>query len=257
MSLLAAHGVELRAGDRTLCRDLHLRLLPGECWGLLGRNGAGKTTLLHTLAGLRSPESGTVQLDGRRLGAWSGRERARRIGLLPQDSVDVFPASVLETVLIGRHPHLGAWELEGADDLAIARRALREAGLAEAASRSVSTLSGGERRRLALATLSVQAPRIWLLDEPSNHLDIAHQVDLLARLRARALADGGAVMMSLHDVNLALRLCNRLLLLDGDAAGSWEAIDAVDALDASRLGRVYGHPMMEMAADGRRAFVPA
>ncbi len=257
MSLLQAHGLELRAGGRTLCHDLDLRLLAGECWGLLGRNGAGKTTLLHALAGLRSPDAGAVRLEGCPLGAWSGRERARRIGLLPQDSVDVFPASVLETVLIGRHPHLGPWALEGADDFAIARRALREAGLAEAALRSVSTLSGGERRRLALATLSVQAPRVWLLDEPSNHLDVAHQVHLLARLRERALADGGAVMMSLHDVNLALRLCNRLLLLDGDAAGSWEALGAVEELDAERLGRVYGHPMVEMAVDGRRAFVPA
>jgi iron complex transport system ATP-binding protein len=257
MSLLEARAVDLRAGGRLLCRNLELALRAGECWGLLGRNGAGKTTLLHTLAGLSAPAAGRVLLDGRELTRWGGRERARQIGLLPQDSVDVFPASVLETALIGRHPHLGPWQVEGAEDEEIARRALAETGLADAAARSVTTLSGGERRRLALATLWVQAPRVWLLDEPNNHLDITHQVALLERLRAQALNAGGAVLMSLHDVNLALRLCNRLLLLHGDAAGSWEALERTDLLDATRLARVYGHRMLEMSGEGRRGFVPA
>ncbi len=256
IDVLEARDLTLEAGDRLLCAGLDLHLRPGQCWGMLGRNGAGKTTLLHTLAGLRAPRCGRVRLDGRRIDAWYGRARARRLGLLPQDSVDVFPATVLETALIGRHPHLGPWRMEGEEDLILARAALAEVGLGAAAGRSVATLSGGERRRLALATLLVQAPRVWLLDEPSNHLDISHQVRLLARLRDRALTADGVVLMTLHDVNLALRLCDRLLLLYGDEAGTCEVLDSVDALTAGRLERVYGHPMTEVVARGQRAFLP-
>lgn len=257
MTLLEAGGVTLDVGERTLCRGLDLAVRPGECWGILGRNGAGKTTLLHALAGLRAPDAGRILLDGRPIQRWRGRARARRLGLLPQDSVDVFPATVTETALIGRHPHLGLWRVEGAEDFARVHEALREVGLSGARARSVDTLSGGERRRLALATLMVQAPAVWLLDEPSNHLDVHHQVRLLTGLRDRALEAAGAVVMSLHDINLAARLCDHLLLMYADADGDWDADSADALLTPQRLERLFGHEMVALSDGVRRVFVPA
>lgn len=254
MSLLAARALEVAIGGRGICRGLDLAVEPGSCWGVLGANGAGKTTLLHTLAGLRAPAAGRVEVDGRSITAWRRRALARRIGLLPQDSFDPFPASVLETALIGRHPWLRAWQWESREDERRARRALAAVGLDGFEDRDVGTLSGGERRRLALATLLTQAPAIHLLDEPSNHLDLPYQVKLLGHLRRRAAADGGALVMTLHDVNLADRFCDHVLLLHGDgchAAGRRE-----DVLDETHLSALYGHPVRCLREGGRRAFLP-
>ncbi|NIV38040.1 MAG: ATP-binding cassette domain-containing protein, partial [Anaerolineae bacterium] len=140
-------------GERTLWRELDLTLKQGECWGILGGNGSGKTTLLHTLAGLRAPSSGQVQLDDMALSSFSRRDIAIRLGLLLQDSHDVFPATVWESVLSGRHPHLGRWQQESADDHSLASEALQHMDLIGLEYRPVQSLSGGERRRLAVATL--------------------------------------------------------------------------------------------------------
>lgn len=255
MSLLSLHGLSVTVGARQVCRDLDLRLEAGQSWGLLGANGTGKTTLLHTLAGLRPPSAGEIRLNGVPLHALPRRQLARQLGLLPQDSVDPMPATVLETALIGRHPHLGLWQWESPADLALARTALAAVELADAETRPVGTLSGGERRRLALATLLTQAPRIHLLDEPTNHLDLRHQVGLLTLLRERVRDQGGLLVMSLHDLNLAARFCDHLLLLFGD--GEVLAGPAVQVLAPAHLQRLYGHPIAVVESEGRRAFVPA
>lgn len=254
MSLLSTHKLTVAVGGKQVCRDLDLALEPGQRWGLLGANGAGKTTLLHTLAGLRRPLKGEVRVNGIPMQAMPRRQLARQLGLLPQDSQDPLPATVLETALIGRHPHLHAWQWESADDLEIARRMLAAVDLADAEQRQVGTLSGGERRRLALATLLTQSPRIHLLDEPTNHLDLRHQIGLLALLGEHIRRVGGTSMMSLHDLNLAARFCDHLLLLFGD--GEVLAAPAAEALSAANLERLYGHPVHVIEADGRRAFVP-
>ncbi len=252
--LLQAQGLDVAIGARTLCRGLDLTLQGGECWAILGGNGVGKTTLLHTLAGLRAPAAGSVLLEEQTLDRLPRRRVARRLGLLPQDSVDPFPASVLETALIGRHPHLGRWQQEGPDDLARARAALEAMSLSDLAARRTDTLSGGERRRLAVATLLTQDPQLLLLDEPTNHLDLHQQIVLLERLRGLAGA-GRGVLMVLHDVNLAARFCDHLLLLFGD--GSWQAGAADPLLDAALLSRLYGHPVAAVAGPaGTRAFLP-
>jgi iron complex transport system ATP-binding protein len=253
MSLLQARGLTVAIGGKAVCRELDLSLQAGQCWGLLGANGAGKTTLLHTLAGLRPPVAGEVRLAGEPLAQQSRRRVAARLGLLPQDSQDPLPATVLETALIGRHPHLKFWQWEEAGDIDRARRALSTVELTDAQSRQIGTLSGGERRRLAIATLLVQDPAVYLLDEPANHLDLRHQVSLLALLKQHAAR--GALMMSLHDLNLAARFCTHLLLLFGD--GEALAAPAADALAPAHLERLYGHPIAVVESGGRRAFVPA
>ena len=190
---LSCRGLALAVPGRTLCAGLDLDVHAGECWAIVGPNGAGKTTLLAALAGLRPPAAGEIAYDGTPLPALAPRERARRRGWLPQDSVDFFPATVLETVLVGRHPHLARWQWETADDVGRAQRALADVGLAGFDARQVGSLSGGERRRVALAALLAQDPDLILLDEPSSHLDLVHQIaalEVLARARPRARQGG-------------------------------------------------------------------
>jgi iron complex transport system ATP-binding protein len=253
-ALLSTRRLTVSIAGITVCRDLDLTISPGERWAILGCNGAGKTTLLHTLAGLRRPAAGIIELDGRRLEALSPREIARIRGLLPQDDSDAFGATVLETALIGRHPHLSRWQWEGDDDLRIARSALAALDIAHAESRDVRTLSGGERRRVALATLFAQQPRLFLLDEPSTHLDLAHQLALLGRLTALAGGDAGrAIVMVLHDVNLATRFCDHALLLD---KGEAIAGTATELLTAERLSRTYGVRLTKLAGPASAMFAP-
>ena len=141
MSRLEAAQLGIRIGGVEVCRQLDLRINAGENWGILGRNGAGKTTLLHTLAGLRRPDRGSVMLDGTALPRLHRRSIARHIGVLLQDHQDAFPASVMETVLIGRHPYLGPLQWEGAADYAAATEALRAVGLECMETRDISSLS--------------------------------------------------------------------------------------------------------------------
>jgi iron complex transport system ATP-binding protein len=251
--LLEVRDLALRVPGRTLCAGLSFAVRAGECWVVVGPNGAGKTTLVHTLAGLRPPAAGSVLLDGVPLGAHPARERARRIGLVPQDSVDAFPDTVLEIALAGRHPHLSRWRTEAARDVAIARAALAAVGMQDAADRDAQTLSGGERRRVAIAMLLAQDPPVMLLDEPTHHLDIAHEVRTLDLLAARARA-GHAVLMTLHTLTLAARHATHALLLDGAQA---HAGPAAELLTAPRLSALFGQPLVAVGSGSATAFVAA
>ncbi len=238
--LLVIEGLSIDQGGRRLVDDIDLEIRAGECWALLGRNGAGKTTLLHGMAGIRPPAAGRIALEGRALMDWPARERALVLGLLPQDASEGFEASVLEAALAGRHPHMGRWASEGEEDEAIARKALFDCGLKGFEERAIQSLSGGERRRLALATLLTQEPRLMLLDEPLNHLDLPWQWRMLGQLKA--LADQGrGILMSLHDPNLALRFCTHALLLDGE--GGWAAGPVDGIVTPEALQDLYGIPM--------------
>ena len=251
--LLEARGLTVDAGRRRLVADLDLVLHPGEALAVLGPNGVGKTLTLQTLAGLRKPVGGEVLVGERPLAAWPRRALARRLGLLPQGTEDPFPATVMEEALIGRHPHLGFWQWEGGDDLAIARQALSDVDLAGLEERLLDTLSGGERRRLAVATLLVQNPDVWLVDEPTNHLDPQHRLGVMRQLAARAGA-GRAVVVTRHDVNLAAGWCARCLLLFGD--GSWELGPAPEVLTEDAISRLYQMDVRRVEFEGRGYFLP-
>ena len=202
---------------------------------ILGPNGCGKSLSLHTFAGLRSPKGGELLISGRSLHEWPRRALARELALLPQNVEDPFPASVIETVLLGRHPHIARWQWESPRDLAIASDALAAVGLAGYEERDVLTLSGGERRRAALAAVLAQTPRIFLLDEPTNQLDPNHQLEALQLLRGRADA-GAAVIVTLHDPNLAARFADAALLIGKD--GEWQCGHVADILTAQHLSAV-------------------
>ena len=251
-SILECRQLRVSVPGRTLVDALDLAIRPGEFVAVLGRNGTGKTLSLLTLAGLRPPAAGSVELAGAEIAAMPRQQVARLLALLPQDTDDIFPATVLDTALIGRHPHIGRWRWESADDFAAARAALAAAGIDDLEHRDVLSLSGGERRRLAIAQVLTQAPKVYLLDEPTNHLDPQHQLDGL-RVFRDAADQGAAVIASLHDVNLASRFADRCLLLFGD--GRWELGDTGEVLEAAQLEALYDTPMEAVPWRDRHLFV--
>lgn len=253
--LLQARGLDVRIGERLLVSALDLDVMPGEVLAIVGRNGIGKSTLLGTLAGLKPPAAGTLQVAGRALDQWPPRDLARQRALLAQSHEDPFASTVLDTVLVGRHPHIGRWADESAQDIAIALDALSALSLDGFEQRDVRSLSGGERQRVAVAALLAQQAPLCLLDEPVTHLDLDYQMDALALFARLARDEGRAVVAVLHDLNQVLRFCDRVLLLTG--GGQWTCGSTDEVLRTEPLSRAFCHPLKELHDDGRRYFVPA
>ena len=252
--LLEAQDLTLRVGARTLVRDLSFRLGAGEMWCLLGPNGVGKSTLLHTAVGLREPQGGTLRLAGRPLAQWPSNEAALLRGFLPQTLHDAFSASVMDSVMLGRHPYLARWQWEAEGDRDIALAALAAVDLAGFDERDVLTLSGGERQRVALAALLAQDPPLLLLDEPLSHLDLHHQVMVLEHLGKLARERGKGVLFTVHDLNLAARFAGHALLLTPQGSTRQGPIDAV--MTEPELWCAFGHRVTRVDAAGRTLFVP-
>lgn len=252
--LLEARKLTVGIGGKTFCRDLDLTLQPGERLAILGRNGAGKSTLLSVLAGLRAPQSGEVRIDGSSYASLGARQSALIRGWLPQVRGDAFASTVLETALVGRHPHLDRWGWESDKDAKIVREALAAVDLATFEQRDIQTLSGGERQRLAIATLLAQAPRLFLLDEPIAHLDLKHQIAMLELFVAAARDCRAAVAMVLHEPALAWRFCDRVLLIHGD--GRSETGPTREMLTVDRLSALYQYPLQALESEGRISFIP-
>jgi iron complex transport system ATP-binding protein len=195
--------------------------------GILGPNGSGKTTLLRLLGGLLTPASGRVTLDGTDLHSISRPTIARRIAMVPQETQLAFEYTVLEMAVMGRYPHLGAFEVEGPEDLEIACDALRATGTLHLASRMFNTLSGGEKQRVVIAAALAQRPDILLLDEPTASLDLAYQLEIRSILLKLNEESALTIIVSTHDLNLAASLCRELILLDRGrvlAAGTTESM---------------------------------
>ena len=252
--LLDAQDLWLRVGGRTLVRELSFRLGAGEVWCMLGPNGAGKSTFLHTAVGLREPQGGAMRLAGRALGDWPAAEAARQRGFLPQTFHDAFSASVLESVMLGRHPYLSRWQWEGEDEREIAVAALRAVDLTGFERRDVLTLSGGERQRVALAALLAQDAPLLLLDEPVSHLDLHHQVMVLEHLGELARTRGKGVLFTVHDLNLAARFASHALLLTPQGTVLQGPIGEV--MTEAALCAAFAHRVTRLEAAGRTLFVP-
>lgn len=251
--LLEVAGLTVGIGMRTLCAKVDFTVRAGERWAIIGPNGAGKTTLLRTLAALLPPRAGQVRYGTTDAADLAVRERARAVALLPQHTDDAFAASALDTVLLARHPHLGWAEWEAATDVALALASLHAFGVAALAARDVRTLSGGERRRVALAALVAQQAPLLLLDEPSSHLDVGQQASALDALVAHAQRNGSALVMVLHDLHLASRYCDHVIAIgDGQARAGATA----SMLDVQQLSTLFGRALVELHDGTLRAFVP-
>lgn len=255
-SLLTTRGINLAVAGRSLINALDWQVRAGEFWCVLGPNGAGKTTLLRRVAGLDATgeASGSIRCAERTLAEWDRRQLARVRGFMAQHSSDAFDATVLDTVLLGRHPHLDRWRWERDTDSIQALSALSRVGLNGCAMRNVRSLSGGERQRVALAALLTQAPRLYLADEPVSHQDLHHQHEVLKLLTDLARC-GAAVIATMHDINLAAGAATHVLLLDGQGGTSAGPVNEV--LTPERLGTVFGHALTRLSHGGRDWFVPA
>lgn len=230
---LAAHGLQLGYDGRVIVPGLDLELAPGRITAIIGANGSGKSTVLRGLARLLRPHAGSVTLDGQDVHGVPGRRFARMLGILPQEPIAPEGVTVAELVMRGRHPHQGVFGARSADDEAVVAEALRLTDMLEFAGRRMGELSGGQRQRAWIALALAQNPDVLLLDEPTTFLDIAHQLevlDLLAELNARL---GTTVVMVLHDLNLAARYADELVVVaDGrlHAAGSPADVITEDVL---------------------------
>jgi iron complex transport system ATP-binding protein len=204
-----------RAASSFELTDVSASIPRGSITGLLGPNGGGKSTLLRMLAGIMTPSSGQVLLDGRPVSALSRRDAARHIAVVPQGTHPAFDYTAMEMVLMGRHPHLGAFELEGPDDVAIAWDAMVATDTSDLAERSFLTLSGGEQQRVALASALAQVPEVLLLDEPTASLDLGYQLEIAALLGQLNEERKVTMVVATHDLNFAANVCDRLVLLRG------------------------------------------
>lgn len=223
---------------RLILDCVSIALRRGAILGLLGPNGSGKTTLLRLLSGTIAPAAGRIVLDGGPLDALPKRALARRIAVVPQETHSAFDFSALEIVLMGRYPHLGALELEGADDLRIARDAMQATGTAGLESRRFATLSGGEKQRVVIAGALAQASDLLLLDEPTASLDLGYQFEVAALLARLNRERGTTMIVSTHDLNFAASLCTELVLLKSGRVLTQGAVDAV--LTPPNIRALYG-----------------
>ena len=209
---ITARDLSVNLGGAPALRSVSFAARRGEVAGLIGPNGAGKSTLLRGLAGLLKPDAGSVLLGGTPLNDVPAGERARRIAFMPQHDA-AHPFTALETVLMARYPHLGRFELEGRRDREIAREAMRRTETGDFEDRQLDTLSGGERQRVVLARALAQQADAMLLDEPAASLDLKRRLSMMEILREEAERRNVAVVAAMHDVSLAARYCDRLVVL--------------------------------------------
>jgi iron complex transport system ATP-binding protein len=253
MSLLQTQNLSLKQGERVLIADLNLTIGAGDAWIVLGENGCGKSTLLSSLAGWFKPCGGAVMLRGQAITQVAPAQRALAMAWQTQQDECPFPLTVLEKTLTGRHPHLSRWEWESDADLALAQQQLARLDLADFGARDLASLSGGERRRVSLATALTQQAPLLLLDEPLSQLDLRHQQQALGVLREE-LQQGRSIVMVSHDPNHAAQFATHALLLFGN--GEWQAGVLADVLNAKMLSKLYHYPVIEMQQDGKSWFVP-
>ncbi|MDH4186493.1 MAG: ABC transporter ATP-binding protein [Nitrospira sp.] len=233
-----------RGAENWVLDGLTFDVEAGEIFGIVGPNGSGKTSLLKLMAKVLGAQAGDMALFGRDLGAMPQVEVARTVAFVPQESPQVFSFTVMETVLMGRHPHhqgekwSAGFGWESAEDLRIAEEAMQYADLTHLAGRSVMDLSGGERQRCMIARALAQAPQVLLLDEPTAFLDLQHQLEICAIVRRLKEERGLTVVLVSHDLNLASQYCDRILMLK--AGTLFRLGPPHDVIDVEGLRDVYG-----------------
>lgn len=253
--MLQIDQINVSIGSTTVCRNFNFSLERSQCAVILGCNGVGKSTLLRTLAGLHPPQSGSIRLNGKSIHDFTPRERASNISILFQHYDDVFPICVYDYVRLGCSTKHVAWFGDDEADAQQVAAALTAVDLAGYESRLLSTLSGGERRRVGLALLLCQDTPVLLLDEPSNHLDVRHQIELLTLLRTVAAVHGKIVVSVMHDINLAARFNDFAWLILGDGESRLGPIDAV--MTEANLSELYHYPIRRIADAAYRLYTPS
>lgn len=238
--MIRAEDLDVRYGDAQVLDAVSLAVNEGSFIGILGPNGCGKTTLIRTISRIIDPTAGAVYVDGKDIGEYSPRELATRLGAVPQETAVSFGFTVEEIVQMGRHPYLGRLSSMKEADYEVCREAMDLTSTAHLADRLITEISGGERQRVLIARALAQQPRALLLDEPTSHLDINHQIEVLSIIRG--LTPEVTVVAVFHDLNLAAYFCDRLLLMEKAkivAVGTPEEV-----LTDAHIRQVFGVPMM-------------
>ncbi len=252
MPFLEIKNLSAGYSAKPVLRDLSLEVQPGELLGVLGANGCGKSTLVKTVSGLLKPSAGEIRLEGRDLLNLRADERARLMTVVSQNPNLPAAFTAAEIVLMGRTPHLGAFQQEGPEDWEIVRQAMEETDCWRMANRPVGELSGGERQRVLFALALAQEPRLLLLDEPTTYLDINYQTEIMdIAARWRAEKPGRGALAVFHDLNLASQYCERLVLL---AKGAILAVGSpAEVITEANIRQAYGaavivtpHPLNDL-----------
>ncbi len=210
----------------------------GSFWSILGPNGAGKSTLIRLLAGLLSPQKGSIRLYGKQLGQYKIRDLSHRIAMVCQEYIPAFGFTVQETVSMARVGREGYVLFEDENDKAMIRKAMEQTQITHLAHRKLNELSGGERQRVFIARALAQDTPILLLDEPTNHLDIKHQVYIFDLLKSLQKDQNKTILVVTHDINLSCQYCDCVLLLGG--AGRYEVGNPLQVIDNERLKSYFG-----------------
>ena len=235
--LLAVDGVTFGYERQPLLYDVYVQVRKGEMVGLLGPNGSGKTTLLRLVSGVLQPQQGRILLDGRKLQDWGRRGVAQRIAVVPQELHVPFAYTVEQLVNLGRTPFVNLLGSNSRQEAIVVQDAMQAADVTPLANRIFNELSGGERQRVIVAMALAQQPKLLLLDEPTSHLDIKYQIDILELAQRLNRERGVTVIAAMHDLNLAARYFPRLLLFQrGVVADAGPA----EVLEPHLLKRVYG-----------------
>jgi len=256
-TVLRTVSLNLTIGDRKLVSNLNWQVHAGECWCIIGRNGAGKTTLLRSLAGLSDAgiRTGEIFINEQAIHHIPLLQLATRRSYLPQGRNDAFGYRAIDIVLGARHPYHDGNYWESEQDIAAAHTALTELDVADLAQRDIRSLSGGERQRVAIAATLAQDAQLMLLDEPTNALDLAHQISVMQLLARFCRENHKTVLMVSHDLNMACSIASHALLLMGD--GSYQAGAVGDIMTATNVSLCLGYPIELITHGAQRIFLPS
>ncbi|WP_188397679.1 ABC transporter ATP-binding protein [Sporomusa sp. GT1] len=208
---IAVHNVCFSYNSHPILQDVSLTVQQGQVVSIVGPNGAGKSTLLKCMVRLLKPQAGIVHLDGEDIARKNSRKLAKALGYVPQNTNDVFSSTVLETVLMGRKPHV-IWEV-GDEDFRVVTQVMNFLGIAHLAERPLNQLSGGQKQKVFVARALAQQPAIFLFDEPTSNLDVRHQLEVFATIKQLAETEQRTVIVVVHDLNLAARFSDTLVML--------------------------------------------
>lgn len=248
---LQIRNLRFSYGSTEILRDINMGLNPSEVLGIVGPNGTGKSTLLRCIDRILIPE-GEILLDGQEISGMSRVEIAKRIGYVPQSTTGVFPATVFDMVLLGRRPHL-SWR-SSEEDMDKVLEMLDLMDIKDLAMRNFNETSGGQQQKVLIARALAQDVDILLLDEPTSNLDIKHQLEVMEILTELSKTKGISVMMAIHDLNLASRYSDRIIMLNG--GGIRDVGDPASVLTAENIRSVYGVDVVVRNEDGKPYMIP-
>ncbi len=241
------NAISFYYADKPVLRDLSVHIRHGRFYGILGPNGSGKTTLLDVLAGIRPPAAGQVTYNGRALAAYTKKQLAREIALVPQNFYINFPFAVEDIVMMGRYPYIARFARPTAADIEAVEQVMRRTDVHALRHRFITELSGGERQRVVFARALVQATPVLMMDEATSNLDIRHTIDLLNLVAAKVKQEGGTAVAVFQDINLAAIYCDDLIFLKNGAVAAQGA--KADVLNAATIRTVF-------EVDSKIAFEP-